>query len=66
MVIASLLGARLFLAWVIPRSHVRVFAHRLGRLVPFLLIAVTSGVLRTWVVPGPLCPSELIQRAPYV
>ena len=24
--------------------------------VTFLLIAVASGVLRTWVVPGPLCP----------
>lgn len=64
MVLASLLGARLFLAWVIPCSHVRVFAHRLGRLVPFLLIAVASGVLRTWVVPGPLCPANLSKELP--
>jgi len=49
--------------WAIPCSHVRVFARRLGRWVRFLLIAVTSGVLRTWIVPGPLCPGPWSEKA---
>ena len=49
--------------WAIPCSHVRVFARRLGRWVRFLLIAVTSGVLRTWIVPGPLCPGPWSDKA---
>ena len=48
---------------VIPCSHVRVFARRLGRWVRFLLIAVTSGVLRTWILPGPLCPGPWSDKA---